>query len=226
MAVTKVSDIIQRTKWTLHETTQQGTRWKNEELLVWLNEAYQAVVQIKPDATAANESIDLVAGSKQTIPERGTRLIDCIRNTHPESAGEAVMIVSRKQLDSTRRGWHREPETKDIEHYIFDEMDPKNFYVYPPAENGAQLEVVYSTVPDPHPVTALTDDTVISLNDSYAPVIVDYIMYRAYSKDADHSENLNRAMMHYQAFMESLGRKVQTDMGTNPNHALPQSAPR
>ena len=55
MAVTTVGEILRRTKIILQELTQNGTRWTNEELLGWLNESYQAIVAIKPDASSANK---------------------------------------------------------------------------------------------------------------------------------------------------------------------------
>lgn len=218
MAVTLLESIFNRVKTTLQETTRAGTRWTNSELLEWLNESYQAIIQIKPDASAINQEILLAAGSKQSIPDNGLRLIDVIRNTSLASRGEGILICSRKQLDATRRDWHREQQSEDIEHYIFDDLDPKTFYVYPPASSGAKIEIVFSSVPAPHQVSDTIPDDVIKLDDSYAPAVVDYMLHRAYSKDADHSVNIQRAQMHYQAFMTSLGKKVQVDYATSPNN--------
>lgn len=218
MAVTKIKTVIDRAKTTLHETTTSGTRWRNQELMEWGNESYQAIIQIKPDASSVNEEIRLQSGTRQSIPDNGLRLIEVVRCTSPASRGEGILICKRNQLDATRRGWHREPETEDIEHYLFDDLDPKNFYVYPPAKAGATIEIIFSSVPAPHDVSDDIPDEVLKLDDSYAPVIVDYILYRAYSKDADHSVNLQRAQMHYRSFMTALGQQVQVDIATSPNN--------
>lgn len=218
MAVTKLSSVVGRVKTTLHETTPDGTRWKNSELVEWVNEAYQAIVQIKPDASTINKQVQLIAGTRQVIPLDGMRLIDVIRCTSPESDGEGISVYSRKQMDVARRSWHREPQTVDIEHYMFDELDPKTFYVYPPAAPGTQIEIVYSSIPGPHDSSSDTvPDDVIRMDDSYAPVIVDYCLYRAYSKDAEHQANLNRSQMHYNSLLRSLGQKVQVDIAISPN---------
>ncbi|HAO02938.1 MAG TPA: hypothetical protein DCQ42_14780, partial [Halomonas sp.] len=60
MAVTTVGTVIRNAKLVLQEVTAAGTRWTNEELLGWLNEAYQAIVQIKPDASAINTTLGLM----------------------------------------------------------------------------------------------------------------------------------------------------------------------
>lgn len=220
MAVTTVGTVINNAKLVLQEVTAAGTRWTNEELIGWLNESYQAIVQIKPDASSINASVPLVEGTRQEIPEDGLRLIDVVRNTSSTSDKLGILVTTRRALDTTRRSWHADTASVDIEQYVFDEQDPTRFYVYPPAATGAEVEVIYSSTPTPHDVSrglpGLKDDP-IRLNDSYAPVITDYILYRAYSKDAEHAANLNRAQMHMQAYMGSLGQKVEVDRSISPN---------
>lgn len=220
MAVTTVGTVIRNAKLVLQEVTAAGTRWTNEELIGWLNEAYQAIVQIKPDASAINTSVELAEGTRQEIPSDGMRLIDVVRNTAVASQKMGIMVTTRRSLDTTRRSWHGDDPSVDVEQYMFDDQDPTRFYVYPPAATGAEVELIYSSTPSPHDValglTGLEAET-IRLNDSYAPVITDYILYRAYSKDAEHAANLNRAQMHMQAYMGSLGQKVEVARAISPN---------
>jgi hypothetical protein len=58
---------------------------------------------------------------------------------------------------------------------------------------------------------------VILLSDRYAPAIVDYVLMRAYTKDAEHSQNINRAQLHANNFNSQVGLKVQGDMIKSPN---------
>lgn len=229
MAVTTVGTVIRNAKLVLQEVTAAGTRWTNEELLGWLNEAYQAIVQIKPDASAINKSVDLVAGTRQEIPSDGMRLIDVVRNTATASQKMGIMVTTRRSLDTTRRSWHGDTPSIDIEQYMFDDQDPTRFYVYPPAVVGAEVELIYSSTPSPHDISQGLDglkDEAIRLNDSYAPVITDYILYRAYSKDAEHAANLNRAQMHMQAYMGALGQKVEVARAISPNSPDNSSNPQ
>jgi hypothetical protein len=57
----------------------------------------------------------------------------------------------------------------------------------------------------------------IALNDIYANVILDYVLYRAYSKDSDYAGNAQRAANHYTAFNNSLGNRVQVEQIATPN---------
>ena len=214
--MTTVAEIINNAKQVLQETGADGIRWKNAYLVRLLNEFYQAAVQVKPDAFSVNEPLSLTEGTKQAIPATGLRLLDVIRNT----SGMAITVTTRKALDSGRRTWHSDPASTAIEQFTFDELDPTRFYVYPPAATGAEVEILYSALPEGH--DAALDLSVVGLeqfklSDAYAPIATDYILYRAFSIDAEHAANLQRAQMHFQAYMQQLAGKAQTDMQISPN---------
>lgn len=223
MAVTTVGEILRRTKIILQELTQNGTRWTNEELLGWLNESYQAIVAIKPDASSANKIMDCAVGSRQEIPPDGHRLLDIVRNTAAAAKGYSVMKTSRSALDATRRAWHGETPSDTIEQFVFDDNDPRHFYVYPPATAEAKLEIIYSAVPEPHSEDQANTESieVIRIGDSFAPAIVDYVLARAYSKDAEHAANLQRAQMHSGSFINMLGADANASTAFSPNRKLP-----
>jgi hypothetical protein len=218
VAVTTVGNILTRAKKILQEVTSNGTRWANTELLDWLNEGYAAICNIKPNASSVTAEITCAAGTRQSIPEGGLRLLEVVRNITPAGGGLSVILTTRGAIDSTRRRWHAEQQVEEIEQYIFDEAAPRQFYVYPPAMATSKLEIIYSSVPDPHAQAMATDSAAekIRLDDSFAPVLVDYILSRAYAKDAEHAANLNRATMHFQMFQAALGMKVQTDRMLGP----------
>jgi hypothetical protein len=98
--------------------------------------------------------------------------------------------------------------------------------VFPPATTSAQLEVVYADLPGAHslseanlhPTTGSAE--VIKVDDTYLSVITDWILYRAFSKDAEFAANAARAGAHYQTFMSSIGNKTQSDVGSSPTEAV------
>jgi hypothetical protein len=111
-----------------------------------------------------------------------------------------------------------------IERYAFDPRLPREFLVYPPAAVGAQLEIIYSSVPAAHALTETqlgnpATAEVIRIDDSFGNVLIDYVMYRAYSKDAEVSANASRAVAHYQAFQNGLGIKGQSEAAAQPGAA-------
>lgn len=201
--------IVDRARHILQDTTTGGTRWLDPELLRWLNDAQREVVLLKPNAYSAVEDVALASGSKQALPASGLLLLSIVRNT----AGKAVRRVDRNIMDSENDSWHMDSATSDIEHYIFDEDSPETFWVYPPNDGAGSVEIIYSKAPED--VSDLANS--ITLNDIYSNVILDYLLYRAYSKDTDYAGNQQRAGNHYQAFNNSLGVKVQAEASSSPN---------
>lgn len=215
MATITVSSVVSRVATILQDTT--SVRWPGSELLDWLDDGLREVVLQLPEAGATNESMALATGTKQTIPASGIQFIDAVRNT----SGGAVRIVSREVLDAQRIDWHTDTPSTTIKHFTFDPRDPRRFYVYPPAATGASLDIVYSKAPSavarsgtaPNQTSAST----LPIDDIYANVLVDYMLYRAYSKDAEYAGNAQRAVSHYTAFANALGVKLKNEMDRNPN---------
>ena len=139
--------IIRRAVETLQDTT--SIRWPVNELVRYLNDGQREIVLHRPDSMVTNATLALAAGSKQTIPSGGAKLIEVVRN----SAGSkrAVRLCNREILDAQSPGWHSLAGVTEILHFMFDPRDPKTFYVYPPAAAAnASVELVYSAYPGRH----------------------------------------------------------------------------
>jgi hypothetical protein len=208
MATTKAVDLISRVSITLQDPT--FVRWTQSELLNYLNDAQRQVVLFRPDAKAANAAFSCAATAKQTLPADGLRLINVLRNTN----GRAVTKVDRSILDVQLPNWYETAVSADgVKHYVYDALDPKNFYVFPKPAAAHQIDIVYAMAPVDIVISNFTTDTqVIGIDDIYANALMDYMMYRAYQKDSEFA-NLNRAAVYYQAFTTSLGIKSQADGG-------------
>lgn len=222
MAVT-VQSVIDRVQTTLQDTT--GIRWPvTDELVLWVNDAQREIALLKPDASAKNTTITLSTGTKQEIPDTGNRLLRVVRNMSAASngtGGRAVRIVSREVLDAQTPNWHDPTVSGDaahgttVKHYVYDESNPRNFYVYPGVSGSAYLEIIYSA----NPITvALTgSNTNLDVPDIYANAVADYALFRAYTKDAEYAGNAQRASTHYNLFINSVTGKGQIDIITSPN---------
>lgn len=212
MGTISAQAIVDRARHILQDTTSGGTRWLDDELLKWLNDAQREIVLLKPNAYSSVVDINLVTGTKQEIPATGLMLLAVVRNT----AGRAVRRVDRNILDSENPDWHTVTAAAVVEHYVFDEDAQTTFWVYPPNNAAGSVEAIISEAPAD--VAAIGNT--ITLNDIYANVILDYLLYRAYSKDTDYAGNAQRAASHYQAFNNSLGVKVQAESSSSPNMNL------
>jgi len=208
MPTTKAVDLISRVSITLQDPT--FVRWTQGELLNYLNDAQRQVVLFRPDAKAVNAPFTCTNTAKQTLPAEGLRLINVLRNT----GGRAVTKVDRSILDVQLPTWYETAANADgVKHYVYDALDPKNFYVFPKPANLHQIDIVYAISPVDIVISNYTTDVqVIGIDDIYANALMDYMMYRAYQKDSEFA-NINRAGVYYQAFTTSLGIKSQADGG-------------
>lgn len=209
--------IIRRAVETLQDTT--SIRWPINELVRYLNDGQREIVIHRPDSMVTNASHSLAAGSKQTIPSNGAKLIEVIRNSG--GSKRAVRLCNREILDAQSPGWHNLAGVTELLHYMFDPRDPKTFYVYPPAGAGASVDLVYAAYPtdivepaDGALYTAVSGN--ISLPDIYGNALGDYVLYRAYTKDSEYAGNAQRAVNHYTAFANSLGIELKATLAVAP----------
>ena len=216
------ANLISRIQDILQDTT--SIRWPEAELLRYVNDAQREVCNLRPESTATTANVALVVGTKQALPSGGLRLIKVTRNMSSAAGNatgkRAVRLVDSDILDTQEPNWHDPTVSGDaahtttVKHYIFDEDDPRNFYVYPGASTTSTfLELVYSGAPTDLANTSAT----ISVDDIFGNAIIDYVLFRCYLKDAEFAGNQQRAGTHYQLFAGSLGAGGQAQFNVSPN---------
>lgn len=193
-------------------------RWPISEVCSYFNAGQREVVIYRPDAKQIAVSHSLVAGPKQTLPAGGLKLLEVYGNT----SGAAVTEVDRAMMDASMPGWRSLTGVTTIKHFVYDPKTPLIYLVYPPAAVGAALDIAYGAVPTD--ITLATDGGTYSnvtgnmdLSDIWASVLLDYILYRMYSKDAEFAGNAARATGHYAAFANSLGIEIKATIAAAPN---------
>ncbi len=214
MTTITAKEIIDRASTILQDDT--NVRWTESELLQWFNDGQREIVLHKPDGYTKNESKKLNSGTKQSISPDGIQLVSVVRNMGADgnTPGRAVTLIRMDILDTVVPNWHAEAQKTEVKHYMFDDRDPKKFYVYPPADGSTYLEMIYSASPD---IVSDINDT-ITLDDVYSNALLDYILYRAYLKDADFAANNQRATGAYQTFLQSIGQMQQAEYQSDPRY--------
>lgn len=186
--------------------------WTEAQLLEWLNDAQYAISLVRPDASSSVVNLLLVAGTKQTIA--GRRLIDVIRNMGADgnTAGQVVEHVDMGNKDKFNPSWHSDSASITINDFMHDPRVPTVFYVSPPATAPTYLELKQAVVPAV--LTALTET--INLDDVYVPVIIEWMLYRSFSRDDIDTPNFQRGQAHKATFFNLLGVKTQIDQAFTP----------
>ena len=220
-SVTTGANILSRVEAILQDTA--NVRWTEAELLNYINDGQREITNIKPDATATHSNVQLVTGTKQTIPTDGLKLIGVIRNMSDASGGatggKAIRLVARDILDTQEPNWHDPTVTGDAthgtvpKHFMVDSNDPLNYYVYPGVAGNAYVELVYSQRPTDLANTSAT----IAIPDNYSNALIDYCCFRAFMKDAEFAGNQQRAGAHYQTITVSVQGKAQIDALIKPD---------
>lgn len=190
-----VSDLLTKAGTVLLDAG--ATRWTTTELLGWFNDARRSAAVLKPAIYATIQPLTLVAGARQTLPAGGVALVSVQRNT----TGQAVTPTTRELLDSFNANWLSSSQSLTIKNFAPDLTNPRVFWVFPPAKAGASVDIEF--VPTPTDYTG--GSTLTSPEELASPSLLDYILYRAFSKDAEYAGTSERAVAHYQAFVTQLG---------------------
>jgi hypothetical protein len=217
MATITVASILTKVSTILQDPS--NIRWPTDELILWLNDGQREVALYKPNAFVINTAVICATGTKQTLPAAALSLIDVVRNmgTNGTTPGNAIRAVSREILDSQVPGWHSSTASAVVKHFVYSALDSKTFYVYPPQPASSQgyIELVYIAAP-----TDATSGSTITIDDIYVTGLINYTLYRAYSKDAEYANNTALAASYYQQFQGLLQGKVTAEAASNPNQAL------
>lgn len=199
----------------LYVLNDDNTRWVDAEITVWINDAQKAIVTRKPDANVVTEAKQLAAGSQQSLvglASTAIQLVDIIRNTTTGDGtpGATITETTLESLASIRPNWGTETAAATVKHWMRDSRDPLVFHVYPKQPGSSMGYVLMSYGGMPTDLATLAAN--IDLPDIYLEPIVDYVLYRCFSKDADLSPiNAQRAIAHYNAFLAALGVKEQME---------------
>lgn len=210
MAITAQS-IIDQAEEILQD--ESNDKWGETDLLGWLNVGQRAIVREKPDANSVREAVLLASGLWQSLPSTGVLLLGTTMNMGTDGAtpGVPVTLVERKWMDAVMPTWTTATASATTEHVIYDkDQHPKEFMVYPQSDGTGYIEVFTSKIPADILIAA-----VISVGDEFAEGLLDYVLFRAFSRDADYVENAQRAIHHWQSFGMIVGR-IEANEQENP----------
>ena len=207
---TTVRSILNRSASLLND--EEHERWPESELLEWLNDGQRAVARgPATDVYVLRDVIIAVAGTVQDLPTDAIRLVDVVKNT---ADGSAIRESDYATVDMLSSTW-RAATAGVAENFFYDNRNPKQFEVYPPQVGGESIQIVYNAQPGDATVTGN-----IIIDDMYADSLIDYIVYRGFSKDTeDASAELGRATAFYRAFLIGTGQKDATDALIEPRRS-------
>lgn len=196
-------DIIRAAMLALQD---DGTRWTVQELVGYLNDGQMALAVLRPAETATTITFAPVEGGRQTLPTDAMLLLEVRCNSNGRL--RALTLVDRKTLEAVDPEWASMTPNVTPVHYMYTPLEPRVFYLYRPAHVEARLELTYSKYPSRvEPPSGSTVDSVggeTSLEASWANALRDYVLYRAYAKDAEYGANAALAASYFAAFNDAV----------------------
>lgn len=218
--------------WAAQTTLQDAgnRRWTLEELRVYLNDGLKQIAYLKPSAVSKSKRVSLQRGTYQELPD-GEHLLRVIRNitsadgVTPRVSGPVITPIDRSILDAQFSDWHDEnsvPFSATVTHVMMDEENPRVFYVYPGNDGNGAIEAVVSANPakvaaPSNPLDIASYTTAIDIPTLYENVLRDYVLSRAFEKDAAIPGAVQRAAAYRQSFNDALGVKSQIEAVNNIN---------
>lgn len=244
-ASTTVKAFLMRCSVQLNDKAPQFVRWKSEELVEWTNDGQLVIAKFMPHACARVDVIKLKAGTRQSIeaiaaadikPGDGSVPPAILRGNFVQfishnmgadglTPGRSIRIVDRDVLDGTNPGWHLPTKASDrVSNYVFDPRTPKYFWVCPGIAPTATVWVEAAILFDPTKLDSTldysadaNDDTVLSIDDKYVDDLLNYVLARAYMKDAEAQGSAELVAAHSSMFTSSINAQVKAATGVNPN---------
>lgn len=208
------SVILQNVNFTLDDPND--TQFALTQKIAAMNSALQALVSYRPDAASYTTMMLLVAGTRQTLPSDGVRLLKVIRNRGQNGlsdAGRAIRKADMLVQDALIPDWHETVGQTVIDEYFYDSLTPKDFYVYPPVAVSPTIGIDISYVRVLPTITAGTDT--FPVDDYFAPAVQEWMLYSLWCGD-DQNPNYAVARSHQSTFFQLLQIKAASDGAANP----------
>jgi len=202
----KPSDVIAEVRGLINDDEAGQYRQSDIELLRYFNEGLKEASTIAP--TWFISTGDFTCKPEQTEQavtfDDAQALYEVIRIKD----GRALLRMDMKTLSQFNPDWAAEDPAPAL-NWDKNDADPLRFYIYPKAPVGMQLlEVSYIRNPA---IYALNDD-VTEVPSSYMPAFVNYVTFRAESKD-DESVNVGRSNAFYANFKMQLTGNIPKQEG-------------
>jgi hypothetical protein len=178
---------------------------------------------VRPDANAVTAAFVPVLGARQALPAASMSLIDVPRNTGGNK--RAIRKIALEDLDAINRDWRSMTAATEIIHFCYDPREPNVFDVYPPAAaSGVSVDITYGAYPTDVPAPSgdgkafTTVAGNISVNDQWGTALYNYMLARAFNKDAEYGGNAALSAAYMSTFTNLIGAQLQSSQTVAPKN--------
>ena len=214
-----------------------AAEYTDDDLLYYINDAQFAVTLLRPDAKAQIAYAKVRRGVTQSLTpasmyEDGIGADALVRPVRRlQSISHNVMTgttisgpIARADMDAFNQTLHADTSlAEEADNFAYNKENPLTYYLYPGISAAGVdrfIQVEVSVVP--LALAALTSP--LDIDDVYQPAIMEWAIFRAWSRDSERSPTGRRAMTRFRNFFSLMGVSIQADSFINPQqldtHAL------
>ena len=178
-----------------------------------INEACRAIIKLKPEALYKRVAFECDAlTALQQLPSDAFKLLD-VEGVCDDDGNVLCAIKSNSVAELNRQepAWRASTQTDKIEFFLYEDLKPRQFWIYPRAQADLKVSLVYSYFP----VAVGKDDTELDMLPEYESDSINYCVWRAWMREGTEQ----KIMSARQVFHEELGLAVKVDDATHPQDA-------
>lgn len=191
--------IITLARYIVNDTDANAAvqRQSNDELVLYVNEGLKEASKVSPGHFEFVLNFDCVAGKTEQVISftQAQEFLEVIRIKD----GKAVHVMDLMAINQFNPDWGQDAAAP-AQNWVKYANDKLRFYIYPKAPVMQTLEL--SCIRNPQTYT-LTDQ-ITEVPNTWEPLLADYVIFRAESKDDEHV-NSGRAVAAYNSFLQKLG---------------------
>jgi len=187
-----ISDVAREVQDETH------VRWTRPELLDYFNAAQRTFAEQRPDQLV--QELDLsISGWRHELAPNVHTLMDITNNGN--TARKRITKTDLWVLDATVPGWRAQAPQREVLHFMHDIRSPREVLFYPPAVAGTVVRSVVQLA-----IADLTDESQdASIPERWMDALRHFVLFRAWSKDAEYGGNKELAASHLMLFNQILG---------------------
>lgn len=182
---------------------QGNTRWTRQDLLDFFNAAQRALAEHRPDQMAQPRDLVLAAGWRQELPADALTLIDITNNAN--AMQRRITKTDLWVLDAVAGAWRSASLAREVQHFMHDLGTPREFLVYPPVAAGTKVRAVLGVAA----VDLASEAGTPSVPARWMDALRHFVLFRAWSIDAEFGGNAALAAAHRALYNEALGIQAQ-----------------
>jgi len=214
MGTILASTILTRVRGILQDSDSSSYTWSNADLLSYADTVQRNIVFLKPSANIVTETVQLIAGPKQTVTDGiGLVRLNCFMGTDGATRGNVIHYVPFQDMSYHDRAWMSATAYATPEIYTYDPDDPGYYYVYPPQPSSSTGYVEEVHIGLPATISELTD--ALSIADIYLPSVIYGVLQLAYAREVDPVSG-QFSDKYGNLFLQSLGLKTSAEKNSSP----------